>query len=169
MIESSELFRDEDFSLLAWKLPLFNPPILLWVHECSIMSDSWDTMHCSPPGSSVHGIFQECILEQVAISFSRGSFWSRDWTYHILCLRYWQADSLPLVPPENLVYYFTNALFTLFLLFSCCYCVCVSMKSDMNTQAMTQIHWYWRLVNTIFRVYIPYLSIKMMDWSFQWS
>ena len=28
---------------------------------------------CSPPGSSVHGIFQARILEQVAISYSRGS------------------------------------------------------------------------------------------------
>ena len=28
---------------------------------------------CIPPGSSLHGIFQVRILEQVAISFSRGS------------------------------------------------------------------------------------------------
>ena len=28
---------------------------------------------CSPPGSSVHGIFQAKILEWVAIYFSRGS------------------------------------------------------------------------------------------------
>ena len=28
---------------------------------------------CSPPGSSVHGIFQAGILEWVAIPFSRGS------------------------------------------------------------------------------------------------
>ena len=28
---------------------------------------------CSPPGSSVHGIFQARILEWVAISFSRAS------------------------------------------------------------------------------------------------
>ena len=33
-----------------------------------------DPMDCSPPGSSVHGILQVRILEQVAISFSRGSF-----------------------------------------------------------------------------------------------
>ena len=30
-------------------------------------------MDCSPPGSSVHGIFQARVLEWVAISFSRGS------------------------------------------------------------------------------------------------
>ena len=39
-----------------------------------------DPMDCSPPGSSVHGILQARILEWVAISFSRGSFWSRHQT-----------------------------------------------------------------------------------------
>ena len=37
---------------------------------------SWIT----PPGSSVHGILQARILELVAIPFSRGSSWPRDWT-----------------------------------------------------------------------------------------
>ena len=32
-----------------------------------------DPMDYSPPGSSVHGIFQARVLEWVAISFSRGS------------------------------------------------------------------------------------------------
>ena len=36
-------------------------------------------MDCSPPSSSIHGIFQ-AILEWVAISFSRGLFQTRDWT-----------------------------------------------------------------------------------------
>ena len=39
-----------------------------------------DPMDCSLPGSSVHGIFQARVLEWVAISFSRESFWPRDWT-----------------------------------------------------------------------------------------
>ena len=39
-----------------------------------------DPMSCSPPGSSVHEIFQPRILEWVAISYSRGSSWHRDWT-----------------------------------------------------------------------------------------
>ena len=38
-------------------------------------------MDCSPPGSSVHGIFQARILEWVAIFFSRGSSWPKDWTW----------------------------------------------------------------------------------------
>ena len=32
-----------------------------------------DPMNCSPPGSSVHGILQERIVEWVAIPFCRGS------------------------------------------------------------------------------------------------
>ena len=41
-------------------------------------------MGCSPPGSSVHGIFQARILEQVSISFFKGSFPPRDRT----CISY---------------------------------------------------------------------------------
>ena len=37
-------------------------------------------MDCCLPGSSVHGISQARILEWVAISFSRGSSWPRNWT-----------------------------------------------------------------------------------------
>ena len=38
-------------------------------------------MNCSPPGSSVHGVSKARILEQVAISFSRGSSPPRDQTH----------------------------------------------------------------------------------------
>ena len=48
-----------------------------------VMSDPMD--HCSPPGSSVLGIFQARILEWVAIAFSRGSSWPRDRSY-ISCI-----------------------------------------------------------------------------------
>ena len=40
-----------------------------------------DPMDWGPPGSSVHGILKARILEWVAISFSRGSSWPRDWTW----------------------------------------------------------------------------------------
>ena len=33
-----------------------------------------DLMDCSPPGSSVHGIFQARVLEWGAIAFSRAGF-----------------------------------------------------------------------------------------------
>ena len=48
--------------------------------SCSVMLPLWVPMHCSPPGSSVHEIFQARILEWVAISFSRGSSPPRDQT-----------------------------------------------------------------------------------------
>ena len=40
-----------------------------------------DTIDCSPPGSSVHGILQARILEWVAMPCSRGSSWPRDRTW----------------------------------------------------------------------------------------
>ena len=39
-----------------------------------------DPMDCSLPGSSVYGIFQAIVLEQIAIFFSRGSSQPRDGT-----------------------------------------------------------------------------------------
>ena len=51
----------------------------------SVVSDSLPPMDYSPPGSSVHGILQARILEQVVISFSRGSSQPRDGT-HVLCI-----------------------------------------------------------------------------------
>ena len=39
-----------------------------------------DPVDCSLPGLSVHGIFQARVPEWVAISFSRGYSWPRDWT-----------------------------------------------------------------------------------------
>ena len=44
-----------------------------------------DSMDCSQPGSSVHGILQPRILEWVAMPSSRGSSWSRDLT-HVSCV-----------------------------------------------------------------------------------
>ena len=38
----------------------------------------FNLMNCSLPGSSVHEILQARILEQVTISYSRGSSWPRD-------------------------------------------------------------------------------------------
>ena len=46
--------------------------------SCSVVSDSWDPIHCSPPGSSVREIPQARILEWVAMPFSRGSSQPRD-------------------------------------------------------------------------------------------
>ena len=58
--------------------------LLLLLFSCLAVSDSSRPLHYSLPGSSVHGILQ-AILEWVAISFSRGFSWTRDWT-HVSCL-----------------------------------------------------------------------------------
>ena len=55
---------------------------MLVTQSCPTLCNSMD---CSPPGSSVHGIFQARILEWVAIYFSRGSSRTRDQT-HISCV-----------------------------------------------------------------------------------
>jgi len=46
-----------------------------------------DSMDCSLPGSSVHGIFQTIVLEWIAISFSSGSSGPRDGT-QVSCIVY---------------------------------------------------------------------------------
>ena len=53
--------------------------------RAQLCSTLWDPMDYSPPGSSVHGILQERILEWVALPSSRGSSWPRDRT-HVCCI-----------------------------------------------------------------------------------
>ena len=50
-------------------LPLPSPNVSV---SHPVMSDSCNSMDCSPPGFSVHGIPQARILDWVSISFSRG-------------------------------------------------------------------------------------------------
>ena len=58
------------------------------LQSCSTLCDPMDY---SLPGSSVHGVLQARILEWVAISFFRGSFWPRDWTWvsYVSCIGRW--------------------------------------------------------------------------------
>ena len=62
----------------------FQPCTRLSIFCCCLLIKSYltlcDSMDCSLPGSSVHGIFQARILEWVAISFSRGTSRPRDRT-----------------------------------------------------------------------------------------
>ena len=55
-------------------------PLYKLCFMCQMLSHLCDPMDCSLPGSSVHEILQARILEQVAISFSRGPSWPRDGT-----------------------------------------------------------------------------------------
>ena len=64
-------------STLAWKIPWMEEPsrlqsmgLLRVGHAQSCLTLS-DPMDCSPPGSSIHGIFQASVLEWGAIAFSQ--------------------------------------------------------------------------------------------------
>ena len=60
--------------------------IVIWqICVCCAQSLSHVRLFVTPPGSSVHGIFQARILGWVAISYSRGSAWPRNQT-HISCI-----------------------------------------------------------------------------------
>ena len=77
-----------------------------YVHVCkvtSVVSDCLWPVECCPLGFSVYGILQAGILDWVAMPFSRGSFWPRDWNC-LLCLLHWVAGSLPVVPPGKAPY-----------------------------------------------------------------
>ena len=75
------------------------------IQPCPILCNPMD---CSPPGSSFHGIFQARILEQIAISYPRGS--TQGVNPLLLCLLHWQANSLTLVPSEKLKFRNLNIL-----------------------------------------------------------
>ena len=84
-----------------------------------------DPMDYSPPGSSVHGIFQVRILEWVAISFSRSSsqpLYSRNGT-HLLCLLHSQVDSIPLTQLRNPIN-LSNMLYSLIFKITFCDFAC---------------------------------------------
>ena len=68
--------------------------------SCPLLCDPTD---CSQPGSKVDGISQARILERVAISFSRGSYWPRDWT-HISCIGRWILSAEPPGKRFNLIF-----------------------------------------------------------------
>ena len=52
-------------------------PDVLDAQSCPTLRNPTD---CSPPGSSIHGIFHARILECIALPFSRGSSWPGDGT-----------------------------------------------------------------------------------------
>ena len=79
-------------------------PIQTWKNRCkwalSEVAQScptlYDPMDCSPPGSSVHGIFQERVLEWVAMPSFRES-WPRDQT----CISWVSCIGRQALPPRK--------------------------------------------------------------------
>ena len=73
--------------------------VAVWVCAFSVAQSCptlHDPMDSSPPGSSVHGVFQARIMEWIAISSSRESSWPSDRICISSVSLQWQADSLPL-------------------------------------------------------------------------
>ena len=72
-------------------IPVVLRSVCVWAWSYLTLCDS---MGCSPPGSSKHGIFQARILKWVVISYSRGSSQPRDWNY-VTYVFYIAGGSLP--------------------------------------------------------------------------
>ena len=80
--------------------------VVLVAQSCPTLCHPLD---CSPPGSSIYGMFQARILEWVAISYHSGSSQPRDRT-HVSCKSpALQADSL-LLSHRGSTKYFTLSL-----------------------------------------------------------
>ena len=70
------IFTSLKFSFLIWEMEILIIELCVCVCARSVIQSCLtlcDPIDYSPPGSSVHGIFQERILEWVAISYSKGS------------------------------------------------------------------------------------------------
>ena len=80
------MFRNILFSLHVFVILSF----FSYVYAKSLQSclTLCNTMHHSPPDSSVHGILQARILEWVGVAFSGGSSWPRDRTW-FSCIGRW--------------------------------------------------------------------------------
>ena len=107
--------------------------------SCSVMSNLCDTLDCSPPGSSVHGIFQARILEWVAISSSTGSFmtqWLNPCLWSLLHCNHWAI---------------VEALCIFFFFFFCLHHAACGIRPGIKpipsaVEVLSHIHWTAREV-----------------------
>ena len=110
------LFRNED-TLCACMLS-----------HLSFVSALCNPVDLSPSGFSVHGLLQARVLEWIAISLSKASFWPQGLILLLLCLLHWQVDSLPLVPPGK-----PEDTLKIVLSYILCF-------MDTNIRGLSQIH-----------------------------
>ena len=107
IFESKTIFLEKLHGVSKYK-NVFNKPThtylpIMYVFMCLVSrscSTLLDPMHCSPPGSSVHGILQARILEWATMPSSR--WFKRGMEHRSLGL---QADSLPSEPPGKPMYF----------------------------------------------------------------
>ena len=82
-----------NIALLSISLPF---PVLVWSKSQKCYHFTGIKRDCSPPSSSVHGIFPG---RNTGVSYHfllQGIFPIHGSNPHLLCLPHWQADSLPL-------------------------------------------------------------------------
>ena len=87
-------YNDKRISSLRRYNYRYEGKVKVLVIQSYLFVTSGTVAHHGIPPSSVHGILQVRMLEWVAIPFSRGSSWTRDWA-RVSAL---QADSLPFEP-----------------------------------------------------------------------
>ena len=167
--------------------PSLLPLVLKWreiVQSCPALCDPVDY---SPPGSSVHGILQARTLEWVAISLSRGSSQSKDWT-QVSCIagrlfNLWATrEALPLalitsnLLSMSLLLFYYNHYFAVFFLdftYKWYYIICLSLydlfhfaqcpQNPFMLLQMARFHSFYGLV--VFHcMYIPHLLYQFMCW-----
>ena len=85
--------------------------------SCPTLSDPMD---CSPPGSSIHGIFQARVLEWGATAFSLEALWEGS----IPGLLPWQLSFLDLQPKHSSL---SSCIFIVFFS-SCSYNLCMPLS-----------------------------------------
>ena len=126
-------------------------------------------MDCSPPGSSVHGIFQARILDWIAVPFSRGSSQSRDQTrvsYIAGSLYCWATRE---APPNCVSVVDNSALRSSFIIL--CQTLLYHIKSTKNslrsfsehvnfTGVQYTIIWFYRNSENIFCKFFTLNSSK---------
>ena len=94
----STLNTVKDISLMRFH-HMFIVCVCVHTQSCPTLCN---TMDCSPPDSSVHGIFQARILKWVSISSSRGSF--QPWTQtHVFSIASRFLTTEPLGKPQQSV------------------------------------------------------------------
>ena len=105
---------------------------LFYVHAQLLQSflTLCDHMDCSPPGSTVHGVLQARILEWVAVPFSRGSSWPRDWT---------QVSCISCIAGEFFTRWVTWEALSILYIESA---VCVCQSQSLNSSHPLSPSWY---------------------------
>ena len=125
------------------------------LQSCPILCNP---MGCSPPVSSVPGIFQARILEWVAMFSSRGFSWPQGSNPCLLCLLNWQVGSLPLVPPGKPLLIFRSAHFLIFL-YWVIWAVCIFWRLIFSWSLCLQIYIFSHSTGCLFIFFMVFFAV----------